>query len=164
MRERPSSRLLVVDRDERVLLFRFEYKTGPLVGQAFWATPGGGLDPGESYEDAACRELLEETGLHIAEPGSQIAQRMASFQTPEGEMVVADERFFLIRVDHLAVSADGWTDLECEVMAEHRWWSAEDLRSTDEQIWPENLSDLLERCCQTKLLVPDFNAVFRPNA
>ena len=145
MRERPSSRLLVVDQEERLLLFKFEHKTGPLAGQVFWATPGGGLDPGEGYADAARRELLEETGLLIDDPGPQVGQRNVTFQTPDGEMVSADERFFLVRIDQLTVSADRWTDLEREVMAEHRWWSASDLRSTVEQVWPEDSAALLVR-------------------
>src|SRR5690348_760268 len=55
MRERPSARLLVLDPLDRVLLFKFEHKKGALAGQSFWATPGGGLDPGESYSQAARR-------------------------------------------------------------------------------------------------------------
>ena len=87
MRERPSSRLLILDGENRLLLFRFEHKRGPLAGQAYWATPGGGVDPGESFEEAACREMVEETGLRIDDPGPQVARREASFQLPTGEMV-----------------------------------------------------------------------------
>jgi 8-oxo-dGTP diphosphatase len=68
---RPSSRLLVVDAQNRVLLFKFNHTRGALSGQQFWATPGGGLDPGETYEQAACRELFEETGLTVDHPGPQ---------------------------------------------------------------------------------------------
>jgi len=143
MRERPSSRLLVVDPDGRVLLFRFEHRRGPLAGKTFWATPGGGLDPGESYEQAACREMLEETGISIDDPGPQVARRIARFELPTGETVTADERYFLIRVSDFTVSPDRWTELEREVMAAHRWWSPAELKSTSEQVWPENLADLL---------------------
>ena len=143
MRERPSSRLLILNREHRVLLFRFEHKRGPLAGQVYWATPGGGLDPGESFEAAACRELLEETGLRIHDPGPQVARREASFQLPTGEMVTADERFFLIRIHHLDVSPENWTELEHDVMSAHRWWSHADLKSTTDQTWPENLAEML---------------------
>ena len=143
MRQRPSSRLLVINSDHRVLLFRFNHKIGPWAGRTFWATPGGGLDPGESYEEAARRELLEETGLRRDDIGPQVAQRMAQFQTPEGELITADERFFLVRVEGLDVSDAHWTALEREVMAEHRWWSLSELRDTTEQVWPEDLAGLL---------------------
>jgi 8-oxo-dGTP diphosphatase len=32
-----------------------------------WAVPGGGQDPGESYEAAARREMLEETGYTVGD-------------------------------------------------------------------------------------------------
>jgi 8-oxo-dGTP diphosphatase len=146
MRERPSSRLLVLDPSDRILLFKFEHKNGPLAGQSFWATPGGALDPGESYVQAARRELLEETGILIDNPGREVDQRIVTFQMPDGEMVRADERFFLVRLETAQMlSTERWTNLEREVMATHHWWSVDELLSTAEQVWPENLPDVLVR-------------------
>jgi 8-oxo-dGTP diphosphatase len=145
MRERPSSRLLVIDPSDRVLLFRFEHNRGVLGGQTFWATPGGGLDPGESFADAARRELMEETGLAVDDPGPEVHRRIVIFRMSEGDVVRADERFFLVRVDSPAISSERWTDLEREVMAAHRWWPAADLSCASEQIWPQDLHDVLVR-------------------
>jgi 8-oxo-dGTP diphosphatase len=143
MQQRPSSRLLVLDEHLRVLLFRFAHKSGPLAGQVFWATPGGGLDPGESYEEAARRELYEETGLVVGDPGPQIAQRTVVFDLPTGERVESDERYYLLHVANAGLSQAGWTDLERDVMSAHDWWSQTALRFAVEQVWPENLEAML---------------------
>ena len=145
MRERPSSRLLIIDPLDRILLFRFEQRQGSLAGQRFWATPGGGLDPGESYAQAACRELLEETGIIVDDPGPEVGQRSVTFVLPDGAMVRADERFYLVRVNVPLISTAGWTDGERETVSAHHWWSAAELLSTTEQVWPDDLPDLLVR-------------------
>src|SRR5262245_11599415 len=98
MRRRPSARILVIDPSDRVLLFRFVFKSGALAGQDYWATPGGALDSGETFEEAARRELFEETGIEVAAVGDVVAEKEFILQSPNGGQVMAEERFFLVRV------------------------------------------------------------------
>ncbi len=143
MRRRLSARLLVVDTIGRVLLFRFIHKRGALMGQDYWATPGGGVEEGETLEQAGIRELEEETGIRSANIGVQVAQREFALQLTNGEHVIADERYFLVKAEAQPPSCDGWNDLEVEVMAEYKWWSQDDLAQTSATIWPEDLSMML---------------------
>ena len=63
---REAVRALVVDAEERVLLLRFE---NPVTHDVWWATPGGGVEAGESDELALRRELLEEMRPRAARAG-----------------------------------------------------------------------------------------------
>ena len=50
--------LPVVDRDHVCLLRNQRF----VIGETLWEVPAGTLEPGEPVEDAAVRELMEETG------------------------------------------------------------------------------------------------------
>ena len=154
MRRRRSSRLLIIDRNNRVLLFRFMFKRGPLAGQTYWATPGGALEAGESFADAARRELFEETGILRDAVGPQVAERKFAFQLNDGEYVMAEERFFLVRVTDQSLSRDHWMPIEIEVMTDHRWWSVEELTSTSEAVFPETLVAILASIEQADTSAP----------
>ena len=56
VRQRPAARLLITDPLGRVLLFRFEHRTGALAGMRYWATPGGGVEG-----DAQCAAFVAVT-------------------------------------------------------------------------------------------------------
>ena len=61
--------LVLLDDDEGRACFLLTRRAASLRAHARqWALPGGRIDPGESAERAALRELREEVGLERAEP------------------------------------------------------------------------------------------------
>lgn len=144
LRLRPAARLIVLDPEGRALMFRYD-----VPGRdPFWVTAGGEVDPGETFEDAARRELLEETGI-VADPGEQIARMTPEFVTVEGEPVQADERFFLVRVADTAVSTAGHTELEQRLMTQHRWFTLAELENWHEAVFPVDLAAMIRSAIAT---------------
>jgi len=135
---REVAKHVVLDPDDRVLLFR--YPRSNESGQAFWTVPGGGVKPGETHEEAARRELREETGIH-AEIGPLIWTRTDWY--PSGEATCRqEERHYLVRVPETAPIEAPGPDPD-EPFTEARWWSADELESAAEDVFPRRLPSLL---------------------
>lgn len=138
LRLRRAARLIVLNAEGRALMFRYD-----VPGRdPFWVTVGGECEPGETFEDAARRELLEETGI-IADPGPQIAQMTPEFVTVEGEPVQADERFFLVRVAEAKIDTSRHTALEQALMTQHRWFTLDELGNWPEAVFPVELATMI---------------------
>src|ERR1700712_1123949 len=126
LRIRQAVRALVVDEDDRVLLVRFEFPT-----RTVWATPGGGVDPGESDLQALRRELVEEIGLHDAEIGGHLGNRLHIFPFVNGLFDGQRERVHLVRVPTGFEPRPAFTteQLEAEYLFEIRWWTSAELQA-----------------------------------
>ena len=67
---RRTSRIVLLADDGSALLF---FTAAPDSSRFHrWITPGGGVDPGETHQQAAIRELFEETGLVVDSVGESV--------------------------------------------------------------------------------------------
>jgi ADP-ribose pyrophosphatase YjhB (NUDIX family) len=88
----PGTNVFVVDRSDRLLLMK-RGDTGD------WGLPGGFMELGETVEETARREVLEETGLTI---GDMEFMRIFSgpecyYQYPNGDVVYSVIATYLTR-------------------------------------------------------------------
>lgn len=143
--ERRAVRLVVVDSDQRVLLFRIHEPRHPGQGVC-WELPGGGIDAGETYVEAAVRELREEAGLLVSADAVHEPTRFrrATFRHA-GERRVQDEVVVLVRwPGHgpAIVVRDQLAD-ERETYLGARWWPIEELSASAGRFYPGRLPELI---------------------
>ena len=142
---RDTARVVLVGPDDCVLLFR-HFLPAPWAREG-WLTPGGAIDPGETPAQAASRELAEETGHQFTAVGigAAVAVDSGQWQADDGTVVATTNWYFFARVATRHIDLSGQDDGERRDLLDHRWWSAADLRVTDDLVFPVGLADLLQR-------------------
>jgi len=138
MRERRTARVLLLDPANRILLLKGRLPSDP-TAPGVWFTVGGGVEAGETLEDAARREILEETGFQVANVGEVLWRREQRFADRKGRPVLIKEAFMLARCAGGEPSRDGWVALEREFVDDIRWWSLHELLANDEAVYPPDL-------------------------
>jgi 8-oxo-dGTP pyrophosphatase MutT (NUDIX family) len=151
--EREAARVVLL-AGTRVLLQQ-GFDPGRPEDGTWWLTPGGGLNDGESIEDAAVREVDEETGFRLDSSllGPVIATRVCFFPF-EGRRYRQRESFFAVRVEPFTPQHHGWDEVEKRALLDHRWWTVDELRTTDQAVYPRQLADLVDAVLDDSLEEP----------
>jgi TDG/mug DNA glycosylase family protein len=137
---RDGVRALVVDSAGSTLLLRFVMPDR----RSFWASPGGGVESGESDAHALERELAEECGLRHVEIGPLVWTREHWFADIPG-WAGQRERHYLIRTERFEPAPE--LDLAAEGVQDMGWFSAAELDeiATAPRRLAVLLRDLLDR-------------------
>ncbi|CAA9560416.1 MAG: hypothetical protein AVDCRST_MAG88-1456 [uncultured Thermomicrobiales bacterium] len=153
--QRPSARVILVDREDRVLLFRAVTPRPDGSEMARWVLPGGGVEEGESLIVAAARELHEETGLLVAPARLRgpVARSRGAWRF-QGVDYWSEVAFFFLRIAAWDLSPADLGPLEREQAANYRWWAIADVGSTRETVFPRGLAPLVTRLVAGEFPVP----------
>ena len=141
---RQVARVVLLDATGSVLLLAARDPADPSMGP-WWEIPGGGIDHGETSQDAARRELYEETGIAEVEIGPCVWTQHAVFSFG-GYDFDQYERIHVAwcdAVDLSSVRPAGLEALEVLAFGERRWWGLDDLLASTDRVLPHRLRDHL---------------------
>lgn len=138
---RTAVRALLLDPADRLLLLCGR-DPSRLERGVFWFTVGGGLDPDEPAEAALRREITEEVGIREVSVGPAVWLLRNRFVF-NGRAIDQANTFYVVRTRETAVDRSGQDQVERESIMAARWWTLDELRATDDQLYPVPLVDRL---------------------
>jgi 8-oxo-dGTP pyrophosphatase MutT (NUDIX family) len=153
---RKSIRILLLNDKNELLLMCVEdfdiSSPGGTRNKRFWCTIGGGIESGESLQQAALRELYEETGIETKdiELGPLVWYGEVDLMI-KGTLTRLQESFIVAKTKLHHVSLHQPTPDEKQVVKKLEWFSLDLIRTSPDVIFPVVLPDYL-----SAILVGDY--------
>lgn len=143
---RNSVKLILLNENNELLLMstddkKIQGKDGNYNGR-FWQMVGGKIEEGETLEEAAYRELYEETGLKKEEVEvKDIVWYGEVDLMMHGKLTKVKQSFVIARTFNKNVSLENLTEEEKPICNKLEWFSLDKIKKCADIIYPVLLTD-----------------------
>lgn len=142
-------RVIILDSKNRILMLKQCHEE-----REIWMVPGGAIEDGENAEQAAIREVKEETGIDAKIKG--LIWHVEEVSETRGQRFV---NFFLAEIEggQLNLGSDPERGQDEQVLRELRFMSKDELQELH-VIYPEYLKDEFWDFCKRVECAKNYNA------